>query len=1133
MSKEPRAGGGAWWRRKRPVGDGAGELISAERGDGLWAVGEVIADLYEVKAVHGQGGMGVVYRVRHRGWDTDLAVKSPRADVLRGDGLRRFVDEAETWVSMGLHPHVCACHYVRVLDGLPRVFAEYVDGGSLRDWIDDRRLYRGGASQALARILDVAIQTAWGLAHAHRRGVVHQDVKPGNVLLNKDGVAKVTDFGLARAGTGALPASAGAGDVRSLLVSVGGLTPAYASPEQAAGQRVGRRSDIWSFAVSVLELFTGGVTWQSGIVAGAVLRQYREDGPADASLPRMPRSLAELLAGCLDHDPGRRPASMDELAAQLAAIHQRELGRPYHRVAPDEARLQADELNNHALSLLDLGQPAAAAERFADALAADPRHPQATYNFGLLRWRAGIVDDETLVAELDATRTGSSDAGLTTLLLAEVHLERGDVDAARAVLAEADRDLPDGVEAIAGRLLRTARGHQLSVVSVGLSDGGRTVVSGGQDRRIRIWDAGSEDAARVVRLDGRGSWFRAGPVAGARRAVGGGDDGHVRVWELDKGTCVATLEGHTSRVTSVSLSGDERRAVSAGDDGTLRVWDLDTGLGRSVRHGHSGSVNRVGLSADGRLALSGGRDGTVRLWDVTAGSCLRTFEGQAAPVTAVTAVALSADGQTALAGHADGALLAWQADTGSGRHVATMTVAIHGLAMHPSAGAALVGGADGKVRLVELDSGRCRRTFAGHGMRVSALAVSDDGRTAVSGSDDNTTRLWQLPGAYRCAARLSRPRSHAELRERDAQVRALRQEAEHALAAGRFTDALHALSNARMVPGHERSERLVAAWRVLSVHCARTGVRSAWPTMTIDFPTKVTSLSLDHSGSLALAATVDGTVRLWHPETLRTGPTLGGAVTFACLTPDGRRVLAGRRDAAIDVWDLDSGKPLRTLNPYSRPVRVEGLTAGYEVQSLHPSDDGRHVLAGGQDSMVRLWDVETGECVRSIATLGSRSVHLDADGRHAVTGGSDAVVRLWDLTTGDCVRTFEGHTDLVLAVCAHPGSRTVIAGARDSAVRLWDLDTGACRHVLTGHTRAVRTVQVSPDGRFAFTGSDDGTVRIWDLTTAETVRVLDGHVHGATAVALDAAGTTLLTGSAAGTLRRWTIDWVLAERATG
>ena len=186
--------------------------------------------------------MGVVYRVRHRGWDTDLAVKSPRVDVLGGDGLRRFVDEAETWVSMGLHPHVCACHYVRTLDGLPRVFAEYVDGGSLRDWIDDRRLYQGGADQALARILDVAIQTAWGLGHAHRRGVVHQDVKPGNIPLNQDGVAKVTDFGLARAGTGALPASARPGDVRSLLVSVGGLTPAYASPEQAARQPVGRRA---------------------------------------------------------------------------------------------------------------------------------------------------------------------------------------------------------------------------------------------------------------------------------------------------------------------------------------------------------------------------------------------------------------------------------------------------------------------------------------------------------------------------------------------------------------------------------------------------------------------------------------------------------------------------------------------------------------------------------------------------------------------------------------------------------------------------------------------------------------------------------------------------------------------------
>ncbi len=103
-----------------------------------WRVGDVILDRYEVKAELGEGGMGKVLKVHDRHWGMDLAVKNPLAASFQTETQREnFVRECHTWMDLGLHNHIVTCHYVRVLDGIPRVFADYVDGGSLKDWLDD------------------------------------------------------------------------------------------------------------------------------------------------------------------------------------------------------------------------------------------------------------------------------------------------------------------------------------------------------------------------------------------------------------------------------------------------------------------------------------------------------------------------------------------------------------------------------------------------------------------------------------------------------------------------------------------------------------------------------------------------------------------------------------------------------------------------------------------------------------------------------------------------------------------------------------------------------------------------------------------------------------------------------------
>ena len=144
-----------------------------------------------------------------------------------------------------------------------------MDGVSLKNAIEDGRLYEGNAAE---RILDIAIQFARGLHYAHVQGLIHQDVKPDNLLLTKEWDAKVADFGIARARATLIRLDTDIPTDATMFSASGGYTPAYCSMEQMNGEPLTRRTDIYSWAVSVMEMYLGNRLWQNGVIAGAALR---------------------------------------------------------------------------------------------------------------------------------------------------------------------------------------------------------------------------------------------------------------------------------------------------------------------------------------------------------------------------------------------------------------------------------------------------------------------------------------------------------------------------------------------------------------------------------------------------------------------------------------------------------------------------------------------------------------------------------------------------------------------------------------------------------------------------------------------------------------------------------------------
>jgi WD40 repeat protein len=1077
-----------------------------------WAVGDVVAGQYLVTEVHTQGGMGLVYRVRHRRWDVDLAVKCPRAELFRSEEQKRlFVREAETWVSLGLHPNVCGCHYVRVLDGIPRVFAEYIPGGSLRDRIDDRQLYAGGPAEALARILDLSIQTAWGLGHAHERGLVHQDVKPANVLLDADGTAKVTDFGLARART------AGSDG----LVPSHGMTVVYASPEQMASTRLGHRSDIYSFAVSVLEMFTGEVTWLLGPVAGEALAAHRTRGrgpdPHRDGLPDMPDAVAGLLARCLSETPQTRPGSMAEVAAELAAVYGQVTGAPYARPEPRAAELRADELNNRALSLLDLGRTQEAGEAFSAALTVDPRHPEATYNASLVRWRRGAATDEDVLRALDAARADAPDPGRVRPLLDEVHRERG---AFGPGAVPGIREVPWYVyEEWSDPMFGGARRAEPGIEVRATRDGRRALTA--CDGTVRLWDLGSGRCLRE--LDGLRHAVDIGPDG--RQAAGVGSDGLVRLWDLTDGRCLQTFtpyyrSGSTTVHTLRLLTG--AGLVTAGtSDGTVVAWELATGRVRYSVQGFVGAA--LEASADGRLLLFSGPDGLV---------CLRDPErsGEQALLPARSAlpipVSLAGDGRVAAAVlHGQGIRL-WALETGDLMRTVEGTADCLDLSRD---GKFLAGGdQDGGVRLWETATGRLLRTFRGHQGDVASVLFLDDGRHLLTAGRDGTARTWLLPEPYTAAPRLSRPRRHAELSSLRSRAAELVTEAEQARREGRCADALTLLTRARTIPGHERAPAALTAWRALAgdPRITRTGLGAAWPTRVVArFGSAAGALALSADGRMA-AVRLDDTLHLLDVDSGARGPVIEGlpkawgkVVRFSA---DGRTVLTASQDGSLDAWSVRTGGRLVSLR----------LTLGAGAARF--SADGRVALVRGADDRVSLWEMESGARLRTLdGDHGPRpQLWLAPDGRTAATSAPGHTVRLWDLEDGRCRQVLHGGAGSVGAIDADGEGRLLLScgGRQDPAIRLWDTATGNCLRVFEEQPSDARDVQLTADGCFALSRGSDAALRVWEVATGRCLRVLHGRRGGFSDAVLHPDGCSALLAAADGSMELWELDWTLAAR---
>jgi len=294
----------------------------------------------------------------------------------------------------------------------------------------------------------------------------------------------------------------------------------------------------------------------------------------------------------------------------------------------------------------------------------------------------------------------------------------------------------------------------------------------------------------------------------------------------------------------------------------------------------------------------------------------------------------------------------------------------------------------------------------------------------------------------------------------------------------------------------------------------------------------VNSVVFNPDGKTIVSGAFDGTVKLWDVNTGREIRTFRGhseGVNSVAFSPDGKTIVSGSTDETVKLWNVATGREIRTFRGHSGGVNSVAFTP-----------DGKTIVSGAYDSTVKLWDVNTGREIRTFRghSEGVNSVAFSPDGKTIVSGSTDETVKLWNVATGKEIRTLSGHSELVGTVAFSPDGKTIVSGSGciertmdlytgklvpTGMVKLWDVATGKELRTFSGHSDAVWSVAFSPDSKTIVSGSRDKTVKLWDAATGREIRTILGHFFTVYSVAFNYDGKTVVSGSWDGTIRLWDV----------
>lgn len=977
---------------------------------------------FEILGEIGRGGMGLVYRARQRSLERDVALKF----ILLGcwappDEQRRFQLEARAAARLN-HPHIVSLHEVGERDGHPYLVMEYVDGQSLKSVLKEGPFPSRKAAELIYHVADAVDE-------AHQQQIVHRDLKPSNILIDQEGLPRVTDFGLAKI------LNEQSDDLTMTGQVIG--TPSYMAPEQADSRLpITPSTDIYALGAVLYEVLSGRPPFQTDNAAETLQLVKSQDPPALRILvPTVPRDLETICLKCLSKEASQRYETAGELRDDLERFLN---GMPIHARPPHWTRKLWMWAKRHP----SIAAACAAIAFFLVAVqGATSYHLSAVNQLNTeLEERNELLQaslsttDKLRLLERESARRSQQLAYASDMRLAMEAFRAGDSRQMQFLLASQvpESSDPFDVRGFAWRYLSAIEPHPI--------------------REFGNFDA----ACYYVTFTQDGE-----------QCVTCGGDGHIRFFDIDTGDLTAEWDSGQHEVNSVAFHPHQNQLASAGDDGTVCVWDISSQVRLHTIRAYDGvPVYGVSYSPDGKAIYACGQPNDVLILDAESEQVIDRLTGL--HERSVEAIAVSSDGRVLATASSDHVLGLWNLETGEliahrnehpkrlscvnflpgDRYLATGGIAgqvtiwdvvtctpvtklyrpdgVQQLATSTS-GLVAVGDRGGTVTVWRvlspngnvLPSPELLASWQADEERIYGLSFTPDGSSVVCSSRGGRVAQWPLKPTAPVIKLGEWAGPHRP-----------------------WMNGLRALSDDVVIAGGYKT---LTRWNIA------TGEQ----TTLLETSGPVTTLSISENGDTILAAEHEGPLHLqrkdhtWH--TIPVGSP-EERLHQILLMPGDRSALVLTSDRELFELDLDSERLTRRLENIN-VIRFSAARKRLWISEVGTNDLVAYQLDDWTES-VRI------NAHRDTLT----NIELSPDRSHVATVSNDRQLAVWNTTTGLAAWRIDASVTNPWALTWSPDGRTLVVGDEKGTINLFQAETGRKLYTLSADNEPIISLTFTPGG---------------------------------------------------------------------